>query len=117
MRFFPKEIWSTLDPKAGVMNGASTGNENKRTKISKIQLSERTTQLGDKTVADHKEIEEAPKEVNDEEEDPMEPAVLDDEFDEDDDEGGDYNAEGYFDDGGDDAGDFGGDDGDGGDYF
>ncbi len=114
LKFFPKELWSTVDPKVGVVNGAVTNGESRRAKMG---LGEGTAQVEGRMLADGEEVEEGGKEGNNEEEDAMEDLVVDDEFEEDEDEGGDYNAEGYFDDGGDDAGDFGGDDGDGGDYF
>lgn len=117
LKFFPKELWSTLDPKAGLTNGASTQSEVRRAKLARIKLEEGATQVEGRAPMDREEAEDGMRDVHNDEEDPLEDMVVDDEFEEDDDEGGDYNAEGYFDDGGDDAGDFGGDDGDGGDYF
>lgn len=114
LKFFPKELWSTVDPKAGLVNGAVAHGENRRAKMG---LGGGAAQVEGRMLADGEEVEEGVKDGNNEEEDAMEDVVVDDEFEEDEDEGGDYNAEGYFDDGGDDAGDFGGDDGDGGDYF
>lgn len=114
LRFFPKELWSTVDPKAGVVNGDVVNGGDRRAKLG---LGEGAAQVEGRMGADGEEGEEGGKDGKDEEEEGMEDLVVDDEFEEDEDEGGDYNAEGYFDDGGDDAGDLGGDDGDGGDYF
>lgn len=106
-----------MDPKAGLTNGAGAHDQDGRSKLAKMRLGKGAAQAKGRMLVDGEEAEDGVMDGNNAEEDPMEDVVVDDEFEEDEDEGGDYNAEGYFDDGGDDAGDFGGDDGDLGDYF
>ena len=113
LKFFPRELWSTLDPTATETNGVIDSS----TKGKSLQIPgyEKLNDIDADMSGDEGE-EKGPK---DPEDDPLEGEEVDDEFD-DDDDGGDYNAEQYFDDGGDDAGDDydgGGDDGGGGDYF
>lgn len=95
LKFFPKELWSTIDPTATETNGVI----NTDTKGKSLQLS------GYEKDADMSEDEMDVKEERDpDDEDMPEGEEVDDEFD-DEEDGGDYNAEQYFDDGGDDAGD------------
>lgn len=107
-----------MDPNVAATNGFITNGESRKDKSKRSELKEGADHVHEKAVEAGENAEGAHKEANDDDDNPMEDAVVDDEFEEDDDEGGDYNAEGYFDDGGDDAGDFGGDEGDaGGDYY
>ena len=95
LKFFPKELWSTIDPTATEVNGVI----NTDTKGKSLQLA------GYEKDADMSEDEVDVKEERDpDDEDMAEEEEMDDEFD-DEEDGGDYNAEQYFDDGGDDAGD------------
>ena len=114
LKFFPRELWSTLDPTATETNGVIDS----RSKGKSLQIPgyENFNDIDVDMSGDEVE-EKEPKDPD--EDDPLEGEEVDDEFD-DDEDGGDYNAEQYFDDGGDDAGDDydgGGDDGGGGDYF
>ena len=114
LKFFPRELWSTLDPTATETNGVIDSSA--KGKSLQIPGYEKFNDIDADMSGDEGE-EMGPKDPN--EDDPLEGEEVDDEF-EDDDDGGDYNAEQYFDDGGDDAGDDydgGGDDGGGGDYF
>ena len=95
LKFFPKELWSTIDPTATETNGVISTD----TKGKSLQIS------GYERDADLSEDEGDAKEERDpDDEDMADEEEVDDEFD-DDEDGGDYNAEQYFDDGGDDAGD------------
>lgn len=95
LKFFPKELWSTIDPTATETNGVI----NTDTKGKSLQLA------GYEKDPDISEDEVDVKEERDpDDEDLAEGEEVDDEFD-DEEDGGDYNAEQYFDDGGDDAGD------------
>ena len=96
LKFFPKELWSTIDPTATETNGVI----NTDAKGKSLQLA------GYEKDADVSEDEVDVKEERDpdDDEDMAEGEEVDDEFD-DEEDGGDYNAEQYFDDGGDDAGD------------
>ncbi|KAL8749477.1 MAG: hypothetical protein Q9199_007660 [Rusavskia elegans] len=113
LKYFPRELWPTLDPK-NYKSSALTNSIEKRTPSRRSTVKKETgTASGDDDEA-----------VAAGDRDPDEQAIneaVDDEFDEDDDDdaGGDYNAEQYFDDGGDDAGDDmdGDDGGGGGDYY
>lgn len=102
--FFPRELWSTIDPDYKENgNGDATGKNNARGKSLQIPGYEKAEHLEmfDNQLDDDDEGLEGPaKEPADE--DAAEEEV-DEEFDEED-EGGDYNAEMYFDDGGDDVG-------------
>ena len=102
--FFPRELWSTIDPdyKEGE-DEDGVGRSNTKGKSLQIPGYKRAEDLGmfNNELDDDEAGEGAPKDPEDEdaaEED------MDEEFDEED-EGGDYNAEQYFDDGGDDGGD------------
>ena len=113
LKFFPKELWSTLDPSLSSTNVAEGASRSKRLLIS-------TTNKPSGLSAFDRELSGEPREtvnklVNGEEddetgeqaeEDELPPEEeLDDEYASDEDEmAGDYNAEQYFDDGGDDAG-------------
>lgn len=111
LRFFPQELWSTLDPTATVTNGVIDSSA--RGKSLRIPGYEKTNDADGEVSGD--EGEEKARDPDDDE--PLEGEEVDDEYDDDDEDGGDYNAEQYFDDGGDDAGDDydgGGDDGGGG---
>lgn len=111
LKFFPKELWPVLDRKAAKAEGLMTIAEKKRVNLSRMK------QLDGAEVLDKEDVDEAPDDVDNDDDADMEDLDMDDEFDEDDDEGGDYNAEHYFDNGDDDAGDdYDGGDGDGGDF-
>ena len=95
LEFFPKELWSTIDPTATETNGVI----NTDTKGKSLQIT------GYEKDADVSEEEVDVKDERDpDDEDMPEGEEVDDEFD-DEEDGGDYNAEQYFDDGGEDAGD------------
>ena len=124
LRFFPKELWSTLDPKS-----ATEAGDDGTCKKLRLLKGKRTDRLGnfdrenvsggeDAEAGEQHEYDEALPEDQDEEEEEEE--EVDDDFEEDGSasDGDDYNAEKYFDDGGDDAGnDYDGGEADGGDYF
>ncbi|KAL2043721.1 hypothetical protein N7G274_003240 [Stereocaulon virgatum] len=114
LKFFPKELWSILDPTATETNGViGSGSKGKSLRIPGYEKMDDI----DLEISGDEGEEKAKR--NPEEDEPLEGEEVDDEFD-DVDDGGDYNAEQYFDDGGDDAGDDydgGGDDGGGGEYF
>ncbi len=94
LKFFPKELWSTIDPTATETNGVI----NTDTKGKSLQIA------GYEKDADMSEDEVDIKEERDpDDEDMQEEEEMDDEYD-DEEDGDDYNAEQYFD-GGDDAGD------------
>lgn len=109
LKYFPRELWPTLDPKNYKPSALPNGIE-KRTPARRAAVKKEAGNASgeeDEATGDRDPDEEAIHEA------------VDDEFDEDDDDdaGGDYNAEQYFDDGGEDAGDdIDGDDG-GGDYY
>ncbi|KAL8769253.1 MAG: hypothetical protein Q9209_004754 [Squamulea sp. 1 TL-2023] len=112
LKYFPKELWPTLDPKNYKSSTLSNGIQ-KRIPTRKVK---RETAAGGEASRDEEDVTATG------ERDPDEEAIneaVDDDYDEDDEDGGDYNAEQYFDDGGDDAEeDLGGDDGGGGgDYY
>lgn len=113
LKYFPKELWPTLDPKTYKSSTIANGIE-KRTPIDVLRKPKKETGAGEGSGDE----EDAAAAERDPDEEAMNEAV-DDNFDEEDDDGGDYNAEQYFDDGGDDAGDdMDGDDGaGGGDYY
>ncbi|KAI4157548.1 MAG: hypothetical protein LQ346_009119, partial [Caloplaca aetnensis] len=117
LKYFPKELWPTLDPKnhkPSKPNGAPTTNSTRKTKPTDKKAPQDTAE-GDHASGDEDDAAIGERDPDDEAmEEPVE-----DEFDEDDDDGGDYNAEQYFDDGGEDADDLDGGDegGGGGDYY
>ncbi|KAL8919041.1 MAG: hypothetical protein Q9208_007007 [Pyrenodesmia sp. 3 TL-2023] len=117
LKYFPKELWSTLDPKNHKPSkpNAVTANGTRKTKPTDRKKGMQDAAEGEQISGD--EDDPAMGERDPDEEAMEEP--VEDEFDEDDDDGGDYNAEQYFDDGGEDADDLDGDDegGGGGDYF
>ncbi|EEH10361.1 conserved hypothetical protein [Histoplasma capsulatum G186AR] len=125
MNFFPKELWSTLDPKyaslqAGGANGLGSllrggqkrGFEDEedgdgdvgpsRKRIAADEEDEEGSEAGEKRKQGAGVDDE---DLLDEEEDEGEEGIVDDDFEDDEEDmGGDYNAEQYFD-GGDDDGD------------
>ncbi|KAL8752998.1 MAG: hypothetical protein Q9184_005555 [Pyrenodesmia sp. 2 TL-2023] len=116
LKYFPKELWSTLDPKnhkPSKPNGPTANGTRKTKPTEKITLQDAAE--GEQVSGDE---DDAAMGERDPDEEAMEEPV-EDEFDEDDDDGGDYNAEQYFDDGGEDADDLDGGDegGGGGDYY
>lgn len=119
LRFFPRELWSTLDPKSATQAGdGGTG------KTLRLFKDKRADGLGnfDRENLSGGEEAEAGEQNGDEEvlPDDQEEEEVDDEFDEDASASDldDYNAEKYFDDGGEDAGnDYDGGEADGGDFF
>lgn len=119
LKFFPKELWSTLDPSSGSQNGADMNSMGKKLQLSSIKRADRLAGLdGEENISGDEDAEDMAERNLDGTDTPAEEEDIDDEY-EDDEEGGDYNAEQYFDDGGDDAGDDydGGGDAEGGDYF
>lgn len=119
LKFFPKELWSTLHPSSKGQNGADMSSTGKKLQLSTIRRVDRLAGLdGEENISGDEDPEDAAERNLDGDETPVEEEDLDDEY-EDDEEGGDYNAEQYFDDGGDDAGDDydGGGDAEGGDYY
>lgn len=119
LKFFPKELWSTLDPSSESQNGVDMNSIGKKLQLSTIKRADRLAGLdGEENISGDEDAEEMAERNLDGDETPVEEEDIDDEY-EDDEEGGDYNAEQYFDDGGDDAGDDydGGGDAEGGDYY
>lgn len=119
LKFFPKELWSTLDPSSGSQNGADMNSSGKKLQLSTIKRADRLAGLdGEEHISGDEDAEDMAERNLDGDETPAEDEDIDDEY-EDDEEGGDYNAEQYFDDGGDDGGDDydGGGDAEGGDYY
>lgn len=122
-RFFPKELWSTLDPKSVIQQGADSLQSGKRLQLSRpdrLGVLDRDEgsggEDGEEAVEQQNVDGKPPVRGDDDEEEEEE--LLDDEYEEDEDEGGDYNAEQYFDDGGDDVGDdYDGGEAEGGDYY
>lgn len=120
MRYFPKELWSTLDPhKYKSVNGTTSLVDGTERRIRNIAIS--TGKPRDAVGKDALLSEGIDEATTRRERDPNDEDMqenLDDDFDQDDEDGGDYNAEQYFDDGGDDAADdLDGGDGDGGGYY
>ncbi|KAL1956252.1 hypothetical protein VTO42DRAFT_7512 [Malbranchea cinnamomea] len=122
MNFFPKQLWSTLDPKyVGLPDGSTSGVAPLTTRkrgfedIEDEQLDEERKKRN--VLGDEEEGSEPDEETLEGEEDEEgEDDIVDDDFEEDEEDmGGDYNAEQYFD-AGDDDGD-GYDAGGGGDDF
>ena len=123
LKFFPKELWSTLNPTHSTTNGADGIAKPKKLLIT---TSKRTNGLsvyerelsGEPAdgAANGEDDDEPPKIVD--EDDLSSEEDIDDEYGSDEDEmAGDYNAEQYFDDGGDDAGeDYDAGEADGGEY-
>ena len=118
LKYFPKELHSTLDPSVRLTNGDDASGHNTKPKMTKAARINGADAAESRTVAEGEEEEAPPREGNVDDDDGIGAEDVDDDFDEEDDEGGDYNAERYFDDGGDDVGeDADGGDGEGGDYF
>lgn len=119
LKFFPKELWSTLDSSSGNQNGADMNSMGKKLQLSTIKRADRLAGLdGEGNISGDDDAEDTVERNIDGDESQVEEGDLDDEY-EDDEEGGDYNAEQYFDDGGDDGGDDydGGGDAEGGGYY
>ena len=118
-KFFPKELWSTLDPTHAMSNGVDGSMKGKKLQLSDSkkadgQASGRSKGAVDQ-LANGDEDDEMAEHPADE--DAQLDEDVDDEYDEDEDEGGDYDAEAYFDDGGDDVGeDYDAGEADGGEY-
>ena len=99
LKFFPKELWSTIDPSATEVNGVISS-DNKGKALQAFGLEKEV----EGEAEDELDVKEDREEDDDEEGLEEGEEEVDDEF-EDEEDGGDYNAEQYFDDGGDDAGD------------
>ncbi|KAL9099452.1 MAG: hypothetical protein Q9163_005047 [Psora crenata] len=121
LEFFPRELWSTLDPKATVTNGVvESSTKGKRLQMPGYENIEDS--VVDEDMPDDDDV--APKltrktggpEDEDDGDQGLEGDDVDDEFD-DEEDAGDYNAEQYFDDGGDDGGEDYDAGGDGSGYF
>ncbi|KAK8246910.1 DNA-directed RNA polymerase III, subunit Rpc31 [Phyllosticta capitalensis] len=94
MRFFPTELWTTLDP--AMREGADAERRNKRKKL-KIALSTRLSrleQLEEDGNLGHDDDDELAK--GDDDDAPPEEEEQDVDFEEDEDDDDDYNAENYF---------------------
>ena len=124
LRFFPKELWSTLDPKSAIESGE--GGTSKKVPVLKGKRADGLGKFdpvntpGGEQVDVGEERDGAEALPEDREEDEEEEEEVDDDFEDggSGSDGDDYNAEKYFDDGGDDAGnDYDGGEADGGDYF
>ena len=99
--FFPRELWSTIDPDHKEdENQDGVGKSNTKGKSLQIPGYKKAEGLG---ILEN-EIEDDRGEDKDAEDEDVADEEVDEEFDEEE-EGGDYNAEQYFDDGGDDGGD------------
>ena len=117
MKYFPRELHSTLNPSLGT--AASGGGAVTRGKKPSILKASRLNgaEAAEEKLAVDDDDEAEPKDRDRDDDDGMSAEDADDDFD-DDDEGGDYDAEAYFNDG-DDAGEVAddGDGGGGGDYY
>ena len=113
LKFFPKELWSTLDPSHSATNGTEGISKPKKLLIAASKRSnglsafdrELSGEPGQANRTVNGEDDEETAEPADEDEAPPEEEVDDQYTSDEDDMAGDYNAEQYFDDGGDDAGD------------
>lgn len=116
LKFFPKELWSTLDPTSAIQNGNLNHIVGKKLQLSKLKRTDGLEGLDGEEGSGNEDGEAGGQ---DEDADASaEEEILDDEYEEDEDEGGDYNAEQYFDDGGDDAGDdYDGGEAEGGEFY
>lgn len=116
MRYFPEELWTTLDPTT--KPGANAAALKKRRKMLKIALSTKLTRLEeleeDGDLGGRDDDDDLEKE-EDEDAGPEAEEEQDDDFEEDEDDDDDYNAENYFDNGEDD--DYGDEGGGGGDDY
>ncbi|GME63562.1 putative DNA-directed RNA polymerase III subunit rpc7 protein [Neofusicoccum parvum] len=115
MRFFPEELWTTLDPTT--KPGANAAALKKRRKMLKIALSTKLTRLeeleGEDADLNLNDDDDLDKDDDEQDAGPREEEEQDDDFEEDEDDDDDYNAEHYFDNGEDDEyGDEGGGGGD-----
>ncbi|KAJ5462908.1 DNA-directed RNA polymerase IIIsubunit Rpc31fungi [Penicillium sp. IBT 31633x] len=124
LKFFPRELWQTLQP--NFRPDASLDGYQAQTSAAGLKrgFEDEEDEAGPvkRTATGEEEEEEGEAEVDEnallDEEDEQEEEMMDDDFSEDDDEmGGDYNAEQYFDDGEDDMGDEDGGGGGGDDDF
>ncbi|KAH7046067.1 DNA-directed RNA polymerase III, subunit Rpc31 [Macrophomina phaseolina] len=117
MRFFPEELWTTLDPTT--KPGANAAALKKRRKMLKIALSTKLTRLEElEEDGDLGGRDDDDDDLEKEDEDNAGPEAeeeQDDDFEEDEDDDDDYNAENYFDNGEDD--DYGDEGGGGGDDY
>lgn len=121
MRFFPKELWNTLDPDHTVTSDAD-GQQKRKRKLLQISNRSRVSRL-DELEEEHRnldkgdndEMEDDPEEDGEEEEEEQDDDFSEDDFDQDD----DYNGEKYFNTGEDDYGDdeFGGGGGEDDNYY
>ena len=114
LRFFPKELWSTIDPSRAPSKSSRTNpRPQKRARLADGDADGDAELPADDDPTKAAADDDDPDRAADEE-----PGDPEDDFSEDDSEmGADYNAENYFDGGDDDAGsDNGGGGGDGGDY-
>ncbi|KAI4101959.1 MAG: hypothetical protein L6R37_004675 [Teloschistes peruensis] len=120
MKYFPKELWSTLDPhKYKSVNGTTSlfDGAERRIRNPAISTGKPKDTVGKGALLGEGTEEATTRRERDPNDEDMQ-ENLDDDFDEDDEDGGDYNAEQYFDDGGDDAaGDLDGGDADEGGYY
>ncbi|KAL8944125.1 MAG: hypothetical protein Q9216_000630 [Gyalolechia sp. 2 TL-2023] len=116
LKYFPKELWPTLDPKNHKASSSTTSTtlNGARKKVSNTAKRKDAPETTAEVSGDE---DEGPTVERDPDEEAMD-EPMDDNFDDDDDDGGDYNAEQYFDDGGEDLGDdLDGGEADGGDYY
>ncbi|KAL9611236.1 MAG: hypothetical protein Q9167_004119 [Letrouitia subvulpina] len=107
MKFFPKELWSTLDP-----TYAAAPSSAQMPQASSAKRRKTDTAIEENVSEDEEPLKSGRKldvEVSAEE--------VDDEYEEDDEDVGDYNAEQYFDDGGNDDDDLDEGGADGGNYY
>ncbi|KAL9023204.1 MAG: hypothetical protein Q9196_007339 [Gyalolechia fulgens] len=117
LKYFPRELWPTLDPKNHKPSSSTTSATVHEVRKKFAGTAKRRdipeTAAGEASGDD----DEGATVERDPDEEAMDQPI-DDTFDDDDDDGGDYNAEQYFDDGGDDLGDdLDGREADGGDYY
>ncbi|MCJ1474000.1 hypothetical protein MMC13_002656 [Lambiella insularis] len=112
LKFFPKELWSTLDPSYATTNGVDSRAKSKKLLVAHSKTSnglsafdrELSGEPGQGGQADKDEDEEETVKLLEDDEEPPEEEADDQYTSDEDDMAGDYNAEQYFDDGGDDAG-------------
>ncbi|KAL9631300.1 MAG: hypothetical protein Q9164_005970 [Protoblastenia rupestris] len=120
LELFPKELWSTLDPKAreanGVVESSTKGKSLQMPGYEKAEHAMADRNGSDEEEAGLKVVGKLGGRDDDDENQGLDGEDVDDEF-SDEEDGGDYNAEQYFDDGGDDAGEDYDAGGDGSGYF
>ena len=100
LKYFPKEIWPTLDPTQRAVPGAREAG-GKRRDLHLFGQERQRDPRPDKGVLSDADDQEQSQHDSEEEREILE-EDMDDNY-EDEDEGGDYNAEQYFDDGGEDG--------------